>query len=455
MQVRLHKIGEQSCRNCRELFGEHSSDMERMLDTLRTPGYNPEDPMTMLGIDWDLKDRTLESIQANYYVGAQWLIEGESAMMVLPKIKDLDFMTMFMKCYDSRISDLRTKMSSIYHVDLDADPIRCDSVDIDITPLLIAHFVKLAEGITKKGLKRDYVIREEALNGKIKGKLMLGKVMRRVINTGRQDILDCRYQDYSVDNIDNRILKKTLLFAQSYFLVHGLSSGYDILNLIRSTLSCFGEVNSDVSVQEIKHHRNNPLFKEYNEALKVAKMVLCRFGYSISNTSNDTDKRSTPPFWINMPILFELYAYSALVEKYGDQIGYHLSTYGNELDFVKYDERLIIDTKYIPAWDESINHENVRQLSGYARNRSLRRQIMKESYDETTILPCMVLYPGKDSTEGRLPCGNMIEGAARINSYISFYKRGFGLPHISDSSTNSDGFAAYSAQTDGDKTEKK
>ena len=82
----MHKIGEQSCRNCRELFGEHSSDMERMLDTLRTPGYDPEDPMTMLGIDWDLKDRTLESIQANYYVGAQWLIEGESAMMVLPKM---------------------------------------------------------------------------------------------------------------------------------------------------------------------------------------------------------------------------------------------------------------------------------------------------------------------------------------------------------------------------------
>ena len=112
MQVRLHKIGEQSCRNCRELFGEHSSDMERMLDTLRTPGYDPEDPMTMLGIDWDLKDRTLESIQANYYVGAQWLVEGESAMMVLPKIKDLDFLTMFMKCYDSRISDLRAKLSS-------------------------------------------------------------------------------------------------------------------------------------------------------------------------------------------------------------------------------------------------------------------------------------------------------------------------------------------------------
>ncbi len=184
-------------------------------------------------------------------------------------------------------------------------------------------------------------------------------------------------------------------------------------------------------------------------------MVLCRFGYSISNTSDDTYKRSTPPFWINMPILFELYAYSALVEKYGDQIGYHLSTYGNELDFVKYDERLILDTKYIPAWDERVNHENVRQLSGYARNRSLRRQIMKDSYDETTILPCMVLYPGKDLAEDRLPCGNMVEGAARITSYINFYKRRLGLPHTSDSSTTSDGFAAYSAQTDGNETEKR
>jgi len=425
-----------------------------MLDTLRTPGYDPEDPMTMLGIDWDLSDRTLESIQTNYYVGAQWLIEGESAMMVLPKIKDLDFMTMFMKCYDSRISDLRAKMSSIYHVDLDADPIGCESVDFDITPLLIAHFVKLAEGIIKKGLKRDYVIREEALNRKIKGKLLLGKVMRRVINTGRQDILDCRYQDYSVDNIDNRILKKTLLFAQSYFLVHGLSSGYDILNLIRSTLSCFGEVSSNVSVQEIKHHRSNPLFKEYNEALKVAKMVLCRFGYSISNTSNDIGRHSTPPFWINMPILFELYAYSVLTERYGDQIGYHLSTYGNELDFVKYDERLIIDTKYIPAWDERVNHENVRQLSGYARNRSLRRQIMKEDYDETTILPCMVLYPGKDPAEGGLPNEGMIAGATRINSYISFYKRGLWLPHTGDSLTSPDGFTAHSPQTDGHDTVK-
>jgi 5-methylcytosine-specific restriction endonuclease McrBC regulatory subunit McrC len=53
-------------------------------------------------------------------------------------------------------------------------------------------------------------------------------------------------------------------------------------------------------------------FKEYNSAIKISKIILKRFSYNISKVS-DT-KYKTPPFWIDMTKLFELYLFKKLKE---------------------------------------------------------------------------------------------------------------------------------------------
>ena len=429
MSVRLHTIREQVTVDCNRWLEEDAASLQEIL---RRKEYNPESPTPALGLDWDYSDRSLELVRSNYFIGLQWLKKKVSAILVSPKIEHLDFMTMFMKCYDNKLSKLRGHLGDIYSIDLDSPAIETSAIDFEITPLLIAHFLKVVKPITEKGLKKDYIIKEEALNGKVKGKLLVGQVMKRYLRTGRQDILDCRYQDYSIDNTDNRIIKKALTFADKYLSAHSESEKSELKQLLRSILPYFEEVSDDISIQAIKQHKVNPLFREYSEALKVARMLMSRFGYSISTVKPDIDRKSMPPFWINMPLLFELYVYALLHERYGDQIDYHISTYGNEIDFVKYDEQLIIDTKYITSWDEAVNHDNVRQLSGYARNVALRRKIMKDEYDDTTILPCMVIYPDRKGIpiNGLSPETSILSPKYAVDTYIKFFRRPISLPSM-------------------------
>ena len=128
-----------------------------------------------------------------------------------------------------------------------------------------------------------------------------------------------------------------------------------------------------------------------------------------------------------MSLLFELYIYSKLKSAYKDQIDHHVSTYGNEIDFVKYDEKVIIDTKYIPKWEEKDNHDNVRQLSGYARNIALRRKITNIDYDETTIIDCLIVYPHKDGVY-EFSEDILIKKEMEIGTYLKFHKMSIKLP---------------------------
>ena len=123
-----------------------------------------------------------------------------------------------------------------------------------------------------------------------------------------------------------------------------------------------------------------------------------------------------PPFWINMPLLFELYVLQLLKRKYGDVIAYHITSRGNEIDYGKRDEKIIIDAKYIPAWSTSVDHDNVRQLSGYARNISIRYKLIGQ-IDTTTILPCIIIYPDIDNGLLYLP-DNPVEDGTDLHTPV-------------------------------------
>ena len=92
---------------------------------------------------------------------------------------------------------------------------------------------------------------------------------------------------------------------------------------------------------------------------------------------------------------------------------------------------MIIDTKYIYHWENKVNHENIRQLSGYARNKQIRRKLMGALH-ETEILPCMILYPSSEGIE-RFTRDVMIEEPCMdIDTYLKFYKLGIKLPSINE-----------------------
>ena len=96
--------------------------------------------------------------------------------------------------------------------------------------------------------------------------------------------------------------------------------------------------------------------------------------------------------------------------------------------FVDGAEELIIDTKYIPQWEDKTYHENVRQLSGYARSISLRRKVLNRDLDDTTIIDCLVIYPNKKGCLQFNKDENLISNNTLIDTYLKFHKLPIYLP---------------------------
>lgn len=403
-----------------------SSERSELLSILNKDIYSPSDPDRLLGLDWSNRSQT--RVKAKFYVGLKWVKEREYAIYVKPKIPHLDFMSMFMHCFNDDNQELVNKLGKIYNIDFDGKPINVESDCIELTPLLIVHFLKLAQRIVQKGLKNDFIRTEDNFRGKIKGKVLLSQTIKRNYSSGRADRIICRYQDYSLDCFENRVLKKALLFVKRFIEINpDISCREDLNHIVIYCLGAMTSVTDEVPLQQIKQFKLNSLYKEYAEALRVARLILRRFSYNIDFVKQNVD-RALPPFWIDMSLLFELYVYSLLKKAYDHQICYHLSTSGNEIDFVKYDENLIIDTKYIPQWQDRILHDNVRQLSGYARNIALRKKILKKDDDQTTILDCLIIYP---SNNGRLRFDSnekLIHDKTFLNTYLKFHKLAVKLP---------------------------
>ena len=381
-----------------------------------------------------------DNFQTSYYIGLDWLIENELALMVKPKIEDLDYLSMFMECFNhakvsSEISKARNSKQPIYKIDIDKKSIPLSPQDFEITPLLIIHFIKVLEKIVKRGLKKDYIRREENLSSKIKGKILFSNHLKKNVMQGRADRVYCNYQDYSVDCLENQVLKKALVFCQNYLNQNLKEKQKDTLQEINKILvfckSFFAHVSDLRDVRTLKQFRVNKLYRDYDEALKLANLILKRFGYNIQE-SHQKESR-IPPFWIDMALLFEMYVLAKLKDKYKEKIAYQVSTKGNEVDFIKKDkdEKIIIDAKYKNAYIKGgYEKEDIRQLSGYARNVKILEKL--EVVDKNTVVDCLIIYPNQEEGVENFQNfkDNLLTETEPIADFTKFYKIGVKLPKL-------------------------
>ena len=368
---------------------------------------------------------------SSYYIGIDWIKENESYIAVEPKIENLDYVKMFVHCLHH--SEISKFIKDVYHVDFEKPQIETQNANWDLTPFLVVHFLSLVETITKHGLKSNYIFREENLNSKIKGKIIFSQHLKKNIVSKREDRIYCHFQEYSTDCLENRLLKKALLFVQSYTAKHLDKEKYKLLFQKQNRLlSAFNNISENISYSEIKRIKINALYKEYVEAIDLAKQILKRFGYSYKNTDK-TDEKKLPPFWIDMSKLFELYVYSLLKDAYGSKIIYQLSEDGKrqtrghygDIDFMKLDDKILIDTKYkeIYTQDGKYDIDNIRQLSGYARDWGVLKKLDITSDNE--VIDCVIIYPHKVANDN---FKNRELKETNIKQFTKFYKCGIKLP---------------------------
>lgn len=409
------------------------------------------------------KTETGLEVQANYCIGLDWIGATGRSLYVEPKINaasakhfiqiisnepeenqknvaddgfasnefELDYLKMLLQV--SSILESNGEINGLVQIDWNAQPILIEQKEDKLTPFLVVRFLQTLKTIVRKGLKKNYYKVQKNLNNRVKGKILISHHIKQNVFKNRFTNTYCEYQNFGEDHAENRFLKKAFLFASAYVESKEGVFGNIFTDLQHSINYCrpaFELVSEEVNEYELKHRKHNPFYQDYKEALKIGSYILKRFAYNITQTSGL--KIPTPPFWIDMPRLFELYVYSKMVEANPvdkKNIHYQFSTYGNALDILvsKSNNHMVIDAKYKLHYQAGHLHDDIRQVAGYARLKKVREQL---NVTDDKNIDCLIIYPDMENGISELTLENIIQFRQEIKSYYKVFKLGVKLPWI-------------------------
>lgn len=366
-----------------------------------------------------------------YRIGAEWIDkENKRSIVVVPKIDKIDFLEMFMTCLqDNESAD---NFSAIYNIDFEGEPIKSATLSSILSPLLVVQFLIVIDKIAHKGLCKDYISKEDTLS-KVKGRINIRLTERNVL-TGHHGRIHCKFDEYSVDSPENRLLKKALRIARDMISNMVDNKAYIKLSgICNHCLSTFENV-SDIVSEKLPIVKYNKLYPEYSEAIRIAKIILHWQDIAISNKDNSSF-HIVPIFQIDMALLFEHYSLAILRKIFGfSSVKYQTKGYRGRYitDFLiqKNNLKLIIDAKYVDIEDRVVaKPEYIKQLSGYSRDTVILKAMGYDISDDDSIpvIPCLIAYPAITKSNSSL---------AEIFSHpikhtLKFYKYPIHIPIMS------------------------
>ena len=298
-----------------------------------------------------------------------------------------------------------------------------------LSPFIVAQFLMALKRAVRKGLRHSYYLVTANLNSKIKGKILVGmNVCKNLSSSNRIDHF-CQHQEYGINSDENKILKKAL--SLSSHILSTYRGGLDVSSLkktIAHIYPYFRGVGDDCDLSKVDSFKANPIFKDYYKALEYGILILKRSAYGFNRSSKHID--STPPYWIDMSKLFELYAYRELRRLYPipGEVHYHLHLRWRELDYLLNPQDgtpMVIDAKYKPRYHYSEpDIEDIRQISAYARMEGLYKKL---NLQEDRIIDCLIIYANQDCPPA-IPEKFDAMDMAKVNGYTKFRKIGISLP---------------------------
>lgn len=368
--------------------------------------------------------------QTGYFVGLSWLADTKKVLYVTPKLdsssKQIDYLRMLSESF--KHPEILKHGDNLFKIESDEPLIKIIRRQDLVTPLIIVYFLRIVQTIVRKGLKKGYYKVENNLYGRVKGKIAISQTL--IQNSFKSKHLNtiCSFNEFGFNTPENRIIKRALLFLRRYIkLTHHENMGLEaVLNFISPA---FETIDENISTNEVKLVRHNPFYTEYSKAVDLAEWILRRFGFNINFFMSENEQIEVPPFWINMPLIFELYVLGKLKDALGKKdIIFQSSANFGALDFLRITagKETIIDSKYKPQYKDRYDIEDIRQLSAYARDKLLlKKSNIPPSEWGDTVLDCLIVYP--DQVAANTLSENRFYETP-INQFEKFYKVGISIP---------------------------
>jgi len=374
------------------------------------------------------------SIDSSYFIGVDWIIEDKVSLYIEPKLNNecvqIDFLSMLMESLEA--PENFNHLDNLFNVDYDKSWIAVPQKKDLLTPILIVQFLKLVHHIVKKGLKKSYYTVQANLTNKVKGKILIGRQIKENLSKNKLTSTVCEYQEFGFNFQENQFLKTVLQFVKTYIY---RSSTYfstkqkeELTNILSYCEPAFHNVDELSNKHlDIKISRN-VFYKDYNEAIRIGRFILQQFSFNLSKVNGDISH--TPPFWIDMSKLFELYVFKKLSQIFPghDSVSYHDRFMGGkETDILLKSSgyQAVVDCKYKPQYHRhNPSLEDKRQLAGYTRLKSVYDRLRKP-YNE--VIRGLIVFSHQDFPEV-ITQDDLFK--SKIAEYIEFYKLGLGLPVI-------------------------
>ncbi|SFV50684.1 McrBC 5-methylcytosine restriction system component [hydrothermal vent metagenome] len=295
-----------------------------------------------------------ETLQAQNYVGVIQTKDG-TTIEILPKIQNLSTD----RSKEVLIRMLKTLKKSPFK---NFNTAHLKSSKMPLFEIFITMFLDELAQLLKKGLRSDYITKEENLKF-LKGKLKIARHIQK--NYIHKERFFVEYQEFLRDRVENRLIKTTLEF------LYKKSKSSKNQQRIREFLFVFDPIQVSRNVQndfaKIKLDRR---MKSYEQTLLWCKTFLLENSFT-PYRGNDLSFA----LLFDMNLLFESYVGSYLKKKGLDVIlqdrGKYLIEEPNRFALrpdivINEDEQLIADTKWKIIKDEKdISQSDMYQLYAY------------------------------------------------------------------------------------------
>ena len=203
-------------------------------------------------------------LQAQNYVGLIQTKDG-TTIEILPKIQELSED----ESKNILIKMLKTLKKSPFK---NVNTAHLQSSKMPLLEIFITMFLEELAVLVRKGIKSDYITKEENLPF-LKGKLKVGEQIKK--NSIHQERFYVQYQEFLSDRAENRLIKTTLHYL--YKKSHTTKNQQHI----REFLFVFDEISTCKDIKnDFLHVKPNRQMKEYKQILLWCKTFLLENAFS-------------------------------------------------------------------------------------------------------------------------------------------------------------------------------